>query len=74
MTTTLGQRSAEVRGRRRWGGLAVLAASLLVVVMDMTVLNVALPDLTEDLHAGALAQLWIVDVYSLVLEIGRAHV
>lgn len=53
--------------RRRWAGLAVLAASLLVVVMDMTVLNVALPDLTADLGAGALAQLWIVDVYSLVL-------
>lgn len=52
---------------RRWAGLAVLAASLLVVVMDMTVLNVALPDLTADLQAGALAQLWIVDVYALVL-------
>jgi DHA2 family multidrug resistance protein-like MFS transporter len=60
-------RTAAHQDRRRWGGLAVLAASLLVVVMDMTVLNVALPDLTEDLHAGALAQLWIVDVYSLVL-------
>lgn len=58
---------APVQGRRRWAGLAVLAASLLVVVMDMTVLNVALPDLTADLQAGALAQLWIVDVYSLVL-------
>ncbi|MBU2697844.1 MFS transporter [Pimelobacter sp. 30-1] len=57
----------ERQSRLRWGGLAVLAASLLVVVMDMTVLNVALPDLTEDLHAGGLAQLWIVDVYSLVL-------
>ncbi|GAA3644596.1 quaternary ammonium compound efflux MFS transporter QacA [Nocardioides ginsengisoli] len=57
--------AAPVRGR--WGGLAVLSAALLVVVMDMTVLNVALPDLTEDLHAGALAQLWIVDVYALVL-------
>ncbi|WP_370289482.1 MFS transporter [Nocardioides sp.] len=52
---------------RRWAGLAVLSASLLVVVMDMTVLNVALPDLAADLDAGALSQLWIVDVYSLVL-------
>ncbi|MEQ6903799.1 MFS transporter [Nocardioides sp. YIM 152588] len=52
---------------RRWAGLAVLGASLLVVVMDMTVLNVALPDLTADLGAGALAQLWMVDAYALVL-------
>jgi DHA2 family multidrug resistance protein-like MFS transporter len=67
MTATSAPRPSTAQDRRRWGGLAVLAASLLVVVMDMTVLNVALPDLTEDLHAGALAQLWIVDVYSLVL-------
>lgn len=65
MTALLPERTTTER--RRWAGLAVLAASLLVVVMDMTVLNVALPELTADLHAGALAQLWIVDVYSLVL-------
>ncbi|WP_137292758.1 MFS transporter [Nocardioides dongxiaopingii] len=52
---------------RRWAGLAVLAASLLVVVMDMTILNVALPELTADLRPDAVAQLWIVDVYALVL-------
>lgn len=52
---------------RRWAGLAVLTASLLVVVMDMTILNVALPELTADLEAGPVAQLWIVDAYSLVL-------
>lgn len=67
MTTMLPASPQTTTGRRRWAGLAVLAASLLVVVMDMTVLNVALPELTADLHAGALAQLWIVDVYSLVL-------
>lgn len=66
MTALLPEEVAAT-GRRRWAGLAVLAASLLVVVMDMTVLNVALPELTADLGAGALAQLWIVDVYSLVL-------
>jgi len=65
--TTVPVPSRTTTGGRRWGGLAVLAASLLVVVMDMTVLNVALPELTADLRAGALAQLWIVDVYSLVL-------
>jgi DHA2 family multidrug resistance protein-like MFS transporter len=53
--------------RLRWAGLAVLSASLLVVVMDMTVLNVALPDLIADLHPGAVSQLWIVDAYPVVL-------
>lgn len=52
---------------RRWVGLMVLSVSLLAVVMDMTVLNVALPDIAADLRPSATAQLWIVDVYSLVL-------
>ncbi len=52
---------------RRWAGLAVLSASLLVVAMDMTVLNVALPDLAAHLRPTAAQQLWIIDVYSLVL-------
>jgi DHA2 family multidrug resistance protein-like MFS transporter len=51
---------------RRWAGLAVLSASLLVIVMDLTILNVALPELTLAVGAGPVAQLWIVDAYSLV--------
>ncbi|GLF96030.1 MFS transporter [Streptomyces yaizuensis] len=47
--------------------LAVLCASLLLVAMDATILNVALPSLIEDLQPGAIAQLWIIDVYGLVL-------
>lgn len=52
---------------RRWAALAVLSASLLVVVMDLTILNIALPDLAADLRPSAEQQLWIIDVYSLVL-------
>lgn len=53
--------------RRRWAALGVLSASLLVIVMDLTILNVALPELTADLRPSATAQLWIVDIYSLLL-------
>lgn len=67
--------SAPVRERtppalpvgRRWACLTVLSAGLLVISMDMTVLNVALPDLAADPAPTASGQLWIVDVYSLVL-------
>jgi DHA2 family multidrug resistance protein-like MFS transporter len=59
--------SAPAADPRRWAGLAVLAASLLVVVMDMTILNVALPEITGAVDATALEQLWIVDAYALVL-------
>jgi EmrB/QacA subfamily drug resistance transporter len=51
---------------RRWQALAVLAASLLVITLDNTILNVALPSLTADLDADASQTQWIVDSYLLV--------
>lgn len=67
-TTSLVRHPAPVLSRgRRWAGLAVLTASLLVIAMDMTILNIALPEMSEDLHPSSAQQLWIVDVYSLVL-------
>ncbi|MGI5167259.1 MFS transporter [Spirillospora sp. CA-253888] len=53
---------------RRWAGLAVLSASLLLVVMDMTILNVALPELSADLRPDSVQLLWMVDIYSLVVS------
>ncbi|SDH53569.1 MFS transporter [Nonomuraea jiangxiensis] len=57
-----------VSARRRWAGLVVLSASVLLVVMDMTVLNVALPAITEDLRPDSIELLWMVDAYSLVVS------
>ncbi|GAA4900956.1 MFS transporter [Streptomonospora salina] len=59
--------AAHLSPGRRWAALAVLAASLLVVVMDMTILNVALPEISRALSPTAAQQLWIVDIYALVL-------
>ncbi|MDN4173402.1 MFS transporter [Nocardioides sp. SOB77] len=59
--------TVEVPPARRWASLAVLSASLLVVTMDLTILNVALPELAADVRPSATEQLWIVDSYSLVL-------
>jgi EmrB/QacA subfamily drug resistance transporter len=44
----------------------VLCLSLLVVVVDNTIVNVALPTLAQDLSAGTSALQWIVDAYALV--------
>ncbi|HEY1280914.1 MAG TPA: MFS transporter [Acidimicrobiales bacterium] len=52
--------------QRRWWTLGVLCVSLLVIGLDNTILNVALPTLVEDLHATASQQQWIVDAYTLV--------
>jgi EmrB/QacA subfamily drug resistance transporter len=52
--------------RRRWVTLAVLCFSLLVIGVDNTILNVALPTLVKDLHASASQLQWMVDAYTLV--------
>jgi len=51
---------------RRWWILGVLCVSLLVVMIDNTVLNVALPTLVRHLHASTTQLQWIVDAYTLV--------
>ena len=57
---------AATARQRRWWTLGVLCVSLLVIGLDNTILNVALPTLVEDLHATASQQQWIVDAYTLV--------
>ena len=51
---------------RRWWTLVVLSASLLVIGLDNTILNVALPTLEKDLGASSSQLQWIVDSYMLV--------
>ncbi len=51
---------------RRWWAFGVLCLSLLVVVLDNTILNVALPTLARDLSATGSQLQWVVDAYVLV--------
>lgn len=51
---------------RRWLTLAVVSVSLLVVGLDTTVLNVALPTLVGELGASTRQLQWIVDSYALM--------
>jgi EmrB/QacA subfamily drug resistance transporter len=51
---------------KRWWTLGVLCFSLLVIGLDNTILNVALPTLVKDLHATASQLQWMVDAYVLV--------
>jgi len=50
---------------RRWAALSVLVVSLLIVILDNTVLNIALPTLQEDLQATPSQLVWAVDSYIL---------
>jgi DHA2 family multidrug resistance protein-like MFS transporter len=52
---------------RKWWALVAIAASVLVVGLDLTVLNLALPTIATALHASTSDLQWISDAYSLVL-------
>jgi len=47
--------------------LAICCMSLLLIAMDVTIINVALPDIQRDLHATVPQLQWIIDAYTLVL-------
>src|SRR3954449_4433771 len=51
---------------RRWKTLAVLALSLVIIGLDNTILNVALPNLQDEFDASTSTLQWIVDSYLLV--------
>ena len=55
------------RSAARWWALVAIAASVLVVGLDLTVLNLALPSIASSLHASTSDLQWIADSYSLVL-------
>ncbi|MFJ3418781.1 MULTISPECIES: MFS transporter [unclassified Streptomyces] len=57
----------ELSHRRRQLVLAICCMSLLIVSLDVTILNVALPAMQTDLHASTSGLQWTIDAYTLVL-------
>jgi len=60
-------RMPELSPRRRLLVLAICCMSLLIVSLDVTVLNVALPSMQRELHASTSGMQWTIDAYTLVL-------
>lgn len=54
-------------GLREWTGLAVLVLPTLLVSIDVSVMLLALPRISETFHADAAQQLWIMDIYGFLL-------
>ncbi|QWF78225.1 MFS transporter [Amycolatopsis sp. CA-230715] len=55
----------SVHERRRWYALVLLCSAQFVVVLDASVINVALPAIGQDLGAGQRALTWVVSAYVL---------
>ncbi len=61
---------------RRWIALVVLCAGFLMIILDQTIVNVALPTIQNDLHFSQSALAWVVNAYliafgGLLLLVGR---
>jgi DHA2 family multidrug resistance protein-like MFS transporter len=70
MTTP--EAAGTAQGHRRattadWVGLSVLALACLLYVMDLTVLHLALPQISEQLAPSSAQLLWIIDVYGFMV-------
>lgn len=64
MTTTIVPARA---GRKEWIGLGVLTLACLLYSMDLTVLHLAVPQLSADLQPTSTQLLWIVDIYGFMV-------
>jgi MFS family permease len=51
--------------RKRWWALYVLCSGVLMIVLDTTIVNVALPSIREDLHFTETSLVWVVNAYML---------
>jgi EmrB/QacA subfamily drug resistance transporter len=59
-------RTRSDKGRHRWATLAVLCVTLLLISLDNTVLNVALPSIVRSIGASSSQLQWMVDAYAVV--------
>ena len=67
---------APATARERWLALYVLCVGMLMIVLDVTIVNVALPSIQEDLHFSTSSLAWVVNAYliafgGLLLLAGR---
>ncbi|MFJ6674846.1 MFS transporter [Actinosynnema sp. NPDC091369] len=58
---------ASRAGRREWAGLAVLTLPTSLASLELTIPNLALPAISQDLALTGAQSLWIVDIYGFVL-------
>ena len=52
---------------RKWWTLVLVSVATFMLLLDVTVVNVALPDIQRELHASLSSLQWVVDAYSLTL-------
>jgi len=56
--------SANARSERKWWTLIAVCTAIFMLLLDITVVNVALPDIQRSLHSSFADLQWVVDAYS----------
>src|SRR5438876_11800395 len=57
---------APERDRRRWGALALIVAAQFMVILDVAIVNVALPSIKTQLHFSQEGLQWVVTAYAIL--------
>ena len=52
---------------RKWWTLTVVCVGIFMLLLDITIVNIALPDLAEELGASFSELQWVIDAYALSL-------
>src|ERR1051326_7750047 len=63
MSTAASETTAD---RRRWIALAVVVAAQFIVILDVAIVNVALPSIKTDLHFSEQGLQWVITAYAIV--------
>jgi EmrB/QacA subfamily drug resistance transporter len=64
-TEILAQPAVDTPDRKRWIALAVIVAAQFMVVLDVAIVNVALPSIRTDLHFSQESLQWVITAYSI---------
>src|SRR6476619_6374256 len=65
-TASVAQASVEDQNRRRWFALALIVAAQFMVVLDVAIVNVALPSIRTDLNFSQESLQWVITAYSIL--------
>ncbi|MGH3026889.1 MAG: MFS transporter, partial [Gaiellaceae bacterium] len=54
---------------RKWWTLVAVCVAIFMLLLDVTIVNVALPDIQRSLHASFADLQWVIDAYALTLAV-----
>src|SRR6202049_3616889 len=65
-TATIQPATAAAADRRRWAALALIVTAQFMVILDVAIVNVALPSIKSDLHFSQANLQWVISAYAIL--------